>query len=142
MGNIKRLLISLLILLTQLFCGGRGDAGGDIQQSIVVKIETAGTYQGSTWRKTFTEPEKMEAVLHCLRRLQPSEAVDIDPESFRTDSCQVTLWYADGSNTVYRQLHNLYQQVDDGTFRQIREGAGTQLIQILYMLEEDVRITA
>lgn len=131
------MLISLVIMLTQFLHGWSGETTQNVQQSIVIGIETMGTYEGSIWQKSFADPEKLEAVLHCLRRLQPSEPVDIDPESFRTDSCQITLMYADGSCTVYRQLHTQFLQIDGGAFCPIREGAATQLIQLLYFLESD-----
>ena len=126
-----------MILLTQFLHGWGGETAQTVQQSVVVGIETTGTYEGGMWNKTFTDSPKMEMILHCLRRLQPSEMVDIDPDSFRTDSYRITLQYADGSSTVYRQLHNQYQQIDDGVYRRIREGVATQLIQLLYLLEED-----
>ena len=134
---MKRMLICLVIVLTQFLHNGGGETTQNVRQSLVVRIETMGTYEGGMWQKNFTDPQKMEAVLYCLRLLQPSEAVDIDPGSLRTDIYQITLLYADGSSTLYRQLHNQFQQVDDGAYRRIREGAGAQLIQLLYFLDPD-----
>ena len=108
-----------------------------VEQNVVVRIETSGTWEGGSWQKEFWEPEKMEAILHCMRRLQPGEPVDLDPDSFRTDSIQIRLEYADGSGTDFLQLHNQFLQQDAGAFCKIREGAGTQLIGLLHQLEGD-----
>ena len=86
---------------------------------VVNQVRVTATVDGQTTENTYTEPEQIGSVLCYLRLLQKGNRTDIDPDSFRSDSYEITLFYSDGQHTTYRQLHTDYLQVDDGPWREI-----------------------
>ena len=127
------MLTFLLFMLSG--CGGTQINSHPVR--VVTQIRVTGTENGHTWQKTFSGPEKMDAVLLCLRQLEPGKAVNIDPESFRTDNYKLVVSYSDGNYTVYHQLFHHYLQTDGADYRQIREAPAARLAQLLKELPTD-----
>lgn len=127
-----------LILLLCLLLGGCSGTQPDAEPlRVVTQIQVTGSQNGQIFQKTFTDTEKMEAVLHCIRRLDPGKATAITPDSFRTDAYEIVVSYSDGDKTVYRQLHHQYLQVDAQPYREITEGPAIQLALLLAQLPGD-----
>ena len=94
---------------------------------VVTQVKVAATVDGHTTENTYTDAERMESVLCYLRLLQKGNRTDIDPDSFRSDSFEITLFYSDGQQTTYRQLHTELLQIDDGPWQRI-DGAKMELL--------------
>lgn len=129
--------LAALLLLSLLLSGCGGTQPDPEPLRVVTQIQVTGTEDGQVWQKTFSDTEKMEAVLHCLRRLDPGKVTQIAPDSFRTDAYEIIVSYSDGSRTVYQQLHHQYLQTDFQGYREIREGPAIQLAQLLRSLPGD-----
>ena len=95
---------------------------------VVTQVQVAYTIDGQTQVKTYTDPEGMQSVLNYLRLVQKSNQTDIDPDSFRSDSYEITLFYSDGNRNTYRQLHDGFLQIDGGPWQRIE----TEKMELLF----------
>ncbi len=127
--------LAFLAAMTLHGCGGTQPDPEPLR--VVTQIQVTGSQNGQIFQKTFTDMEKMEAVLHCIRRLDPGKACEITPDSFRTDAYEIVVSYSDGDRTVYRQLYHQYLQIDSQHYREIKEGPAFQLAQLLNQLPGD-----
>ena len=89
---------------------------------VVTQVRVAATTNGQTTERIYTDSKEMESVLCYLRLLQKGKKADIDPDSFRSDSYEITVSYSDGQHTVYRQLHNDFLQTDGGAWHRVTAG--------------------
>ena len=123
---MKKMVVFLLLPL--LLCGcNRSETPIGPMCRVVNQVQVTATVQGQIYEKVYTEPEKMEAVLCYLRLLKKGKWADIDPDSFRSDSYVITLFYSDGQHTTYRQLHSDFLQINDGRWQKI-DGAKIELL--------------
>lgn len=86
---------------------------------VVTQIRVSATVDGGASIKTYTQPREMESILCYLRLLEKGNRADIDPDSFRSDSYEITVYYSDGQRTTYRQLHDQLLQTDGGPWQVI-----------------------
>ena len=56
----------------------------------------------------YTQPAKVTAILNYLRLLKTQGAADTDPEQLTGDRFEITLYYSDGQQRIYRQQSNRY----------------------------------
>ena len=89
---------------------------------VVTQVRVTATTNGQTTENIYTDSKEMESVLCYLRLLQKGKKADIDPDSFRADSYEITLCYSDGQSTLYRQLHNDFLQTDGGAWHRVEGG--------------------
>ena len=112
--------LTVFLLLPVLLCGcARKEAPTGPMCRVVTQIKVAATVDGQTNSKTYTDPEGMQSVLNYLRLMKKSKQTDIDPDSFRADSYEITLYYSDGQYNTYRQLHDGFLQIDGGSWQEI-----------------------
>ena len=88
---------------------------------VVTQVQVAATIDGETYVRTYTDSPRMESVLCYLRLLERGRRSDIDPDSFRSDIFEITVFYSDGQQTGYRQLHDQLLQVDNGPWQIIKK---------------------
>ena len=117
---MKKMVIFLLPLLL-CGCAWRKMSQGPMCR-VVTQVRVAATANGQTTERVYTEYEEMESVLCYLRLLQKGKKADIDPDSFRSDSYEITVYYSDGQHTVYRQLHKDFLQIDGGAWQKVSPG--------------------
>ena len=112
-----RVICYVLILLFS-FLGGSAPPQATASP-IVTEIHVSLTADGHTRHCSYSNDEDMQKILNYLRYLDPHKKADIDPDTFRANHWEVTVHYADGNRTVYRQLHREYLQKDGGIWKQI-----------------------
>lgn len=125
----RRLLFAFFLIV--LCCGGCGKPKEQAAVRVVTAIELTATRDGSLHSKTYTDSDTMGSILQYLRKLDPYTPTDIAPDSFRTDAYQITVFYSDGTQTVYRQIYDRYFQIPDGSWRLIDPHFGNMLSQLL-----------
>lgn len=94
---------------------------------VVTQIRVVVTVDRQTYERTYTDGEQMHSVLNYLRLLQKGKKADIDPDSFRSDVYEITVYYSDGQHTTYCQLHSDFLKIDDGHWQKIT-GAKMELL--------------
>ena len=120
--------IAFLLALPLLLCGcaWRKLPKGPLCR-VVTQVQVTASTQGQILERTYTGSPQMESVLCYLRLLKKGRPADIDPDSFRADTYEITISYSDGAHTTYRQVHNSFLQIDDGRWERI-EGANLELL--------------
>ena len=124
---MKKMAVFLLLAALLSGCARRKLPQGPMCR-VVTHIQVAYTIDGRTETKTYTEPKEMESVLCYLRLLEKGNRTDIDPDSFRSDTYEITVFYSDGQHNTYRQLHDQLLQADSGPWRKIE----TEKMELLF----------
>ena len=124
---MKKLAVFLLLPFLLWGCTDRKLPTGPMCR-VVTQIRVAYTIDGQTTSKTYTDSKEMESILNYLRLLKKGNKTDIDPDSFRADSFEITLYYSDGQHNTYRQLHDQLLQTDDGPWLKIE----TEKMELLF----------
>lgn len=121
--------LAVFLLLSSLLWGcAKNEAPTGPMCRVVTQIRVAATVDGKASIQTYTEPREMESVLCYLRLLERGNRADIDPDSFRADSYEITVCYSDGQRTTYRQLHDQLLQTDGGPWQTIK----TEKMELLF----------
>ena len=94
---------------------------------VVTEIQIAANRNGQTQSRSYTDPEDMSEILNYLRQLDPYYKADIDPDTFRSEQWEITLYYSDGNTTTYRQLCRDYF-LKDGVWRRIKGSNDLQFL--------------
>ena len=123
---MKKMAIFLMLPLLLCGCAWQKIPTGPLCR-VVTQVRVTANAQGRVSENTYTHSPQMESVLCYLRLLKKGRPTDIDPDSFRADTYEITVFYSDGAHTTYRQVHSSFLQTDGGRWEQI-EGANLQLL--------------
>ena len=115
---MKKLTVFLLLPVLLYGCARKEAPIGPMCR-VVTQVEVSATVDGQTNSITYTEDREMQSVLNYLRLTKKRKKTDIDPDSFRADSYEITLYYSDGQYNTYRQLHDGFLQIDGGSWQEI-----------------------
>ena len=127
----------IAILLLTISLTGCGCHAEKPLVTVVEKVEVVGNYQGETLLRTYTNSQKMTAVLNYLRWLRPQYKADCDPELIPGDEYTITVTLSDGQQEIYRQKTNGYLRKNDGRWENIDPEKGVKLYEIISQMEGD-----
>ena len=114
-----RLIHYLLILLASFLSPSHGAAPAPETNRVVTQIEVTVFQNDQTTSQIYTESGQMEAILTYLRMTQPTTVVQIEPDTFRSDSYTFTVHFSDGSQNIYHQIYHDFLQKNAGRWRRI-----------------------
>ena len=114
-----RLIQYLLILLTAFLGPSHNAAPVPETNRVVTQIEVTVIRNGKTTNTVYSDDSQMEAILTYLRMTQPTAAIQMDPDSFRSDSYTFTVQFSDGSQNIYRQIYHDLLQKNTGRWQRI-----------------------
>ena len=123
---MKKMAVFLLLPFLLCGCTWRRIPTGPMCR-VVTQVQVKATAEGQSWENTYTDSPRIESVLCYLRLLKEGKSSAIDPDSFRSDTYEITLFYSDGQRTTYRQLYRDFLQKDEGPWKKI-EGAKIELL--------------
>ena len=109
----------LIVLFSFLNTGYPDGDPQDAGSLVVTEIRVVTTSNGQTHTHTVTDDKTMTAILNYLRLSEAYGVACIDPDTFRTDICQIIVCRLNGSHSTYRQIHNEYLQKNDGQWLRI-----------------------
>ncbi len=102
---------------------------------VVTRVQVQYSRQEDTIHRVYTKPASMQSVLTYLRILRPhGPAV---PEDTYDSTCQITLQYSAGPDSVYYQLGNRYIRRDEDSWEYIDASRATLLYPMLLLLPSD-----
>lgn len=130
--------IGFLFLTSTLVCLLFGCKSQAPTVRVVTGIHVTAESDGKTIKRTYTQDAKMSHVLNYLRLLDPYITVPLSPDTFRTDTYQITVSYSDGEQTQYKQIYHDYFQTDSGLWKRIDPELGARLQKIVASLEDDI----
>ena len=87
---------------------------------------------------SYTDDEKMQLILTYLRLLRPYGQPTEDPETAEGTLFEISLHYADGGTSVYRQKADRYLKSGEKPWLCISPQKATELSLLLGYLEEDI----
>ena len=108
--------------------------GSSTSVCVVTGIDVKATGQNQTLHRCYTQNSNMSSVLNYLRLLDPYISVELDPDTFRSQTYEIIVTYSDGNHTVYRQIHDDYFQENDGLWKRIDPKLGCRLQELLDQL--------
>ena len=129
---MKRLAIFLVIVLLLTGCANREKAPVD---RVVTGVQVLFRQNNETIERTYTKNTSIQSILTYLRFLKPFGPVL--PKGESDTSCQFTLHYSHGLDTVYIQRGNDYLQKDGGDWQTITTSYGSLLYPLLLLLPSD-----
>ncbi len=88
-------------------------------------------------RRHYNTDEKMQPILHYLRRIDPYGKPEVNPETLPGSDFHIELSYSDGSRQLYRQKSDRFMLDADGVWKRIDPGKASKLSEILGKLESD-----
>lgn len=100
---------------------------------IHVVYHNSGLYR--SWH--FYTSEKLDAILTCLRLLDPYGTPQEDPTLLSGSDLFITLAYSDGDTKVYHQRDDRFLQIGDGPWKRIDSDAALRLDALLATLVSD-----
>lgn len=133
----------LLILLLSIFCLSAAGCTGRLSPpeppkcrvvtEVVIQVEN--TPEPGLCR--YSDPQKMTKALNCLRRLDPWDLPDTDPETVSGSRYHITLHFSDGSAKVYDQIAYDYLRESGGPWLEINPEHALRLPLLLAAVPSD-----
>lgn len=103
----------------------------------VTQVDVIYRRPGQTLTRTYTQENKMRAILTYLRLLEPGGYAAIDPETTRGESSTITVTLSDGCQRVYHQQGSEYLRRDHTPWQRIRGLSSHQLYLLIHAIETD-----
>ena len=88
-------------------------------------------------RRHYEKPEKIEAVLHYVRMLDPNGPVEISDDVIREDYYEIVVHVYDGGARTHRQHGNTYAALHRRYWGKIQQSVGLRLGHIMALLPSD-----
>ena len=85
----------------------------------------------------YTDPQKMIKALNCLRRLDPWELPDSNPEEETGPRYRITLAFSDGSSKTYDLIGHIYFRENGGPWFVISAVHGLRIPLLLAAVPSD-----
>ena len=105
---------------------------------VVTGITVNALGENENLTRTYTQDANMSHVLNYLRMLDPYIPVTLSPETFCSNSYQITVSYSDGNQTQYNQIYHDYFQTNNGPWKRIDPEVGARLQVLLNTLSNDI----
>lgn len=125
------------MLLCFSFLGGCQGREAQPLGRAVTKVEVTCRLPGKTLHRTYTQENKMRAVLTYLRLLEPGGYAAIDPETTRAETSVITVTLSDGHRRVYQQTGSEYLRKDHHPWQRIRGISPKRLYLLAHAIETD-----
>ena len=104
---------------------------------IITEIQAVYQNDGIEVRRQFFAPEKLQAVVDYLRRIDPYGVPYENPEQVGGRNYILTLHYSDGSVRRYHQRADRYLRQDDGPWKRIDPQQALELSGLFGMMGND-----
>ena len=104
---------------------------------IITEIQAVYQNDGIEVRRQFFAPEKLQAVVDYLRRIDPYGVPYENPEQVSGRNYILTLHYSDGSVRRYHQRADRYLRQDDGPWKRIDPQQALELSGLFGMMGND-----
>ena len=127
---IKMLMLTLCVLLC-------GCSHRQPQSRLVTGIHVQAQQQQVILDRTYTDPEKMEAVLYYLRALEQRQPVSNDPERYAGRQDRIELTYSDGTTRQIFQRCDQFLSEDLGPWQTVDRKKAAFLYPLLKSIPSD-----
>ena len=104
---------------------------------VVTQIDVMYQKKSIVSEGSFTDPEKMQAILYYLRKISPYGTPMDDPEQVQGSDFYITLHYSDNTRKVYQQRDDRFMRIDNGPWKRIDPQRALMLSRILGTMDSD-----
>lgn len=104
---------------------------------IVTEISVQWIQEDRTFQKTYTDPEKTDALLLCLRALE-SSIENPAPEASGAADCTLRILLSDGTTKKYQLRGIQHFRDNDGVWRSVKPEAVLHLYLVLAATPDDL----
>ena len=126
--------MAILLALCVLLCGCK-KTEKEPEHRVVTGVQVEYHQGEKVLHRSYHKTENVQFMLNYLRILKPFGPVI--PEGETADSCQITLEYSHGPDTVYQQRGNSYLCRNGGAWESIDKTRATLLYPMLLLLPSD-----
>ena len=133
MGKFGKMLLCFLCAI--LLCGCKKAEPKPV--TLVTRVQVQCRQAGDTVLRSYTDPEKMDAVLLYLAGARPYGVADRDPEQVIGRRISILLELSDGSTHTYRQWADRYFSKNYARWRLVDPEKAARLYGLLQALPSD-----
>lgn len=135
----KRYGLYLLLLLVPTLLSGSGFRALEAASApgLVTQVDVVCRREYSTLTRHYTQPRKIEPILNYLRLLTYHGRPDTDPERMAGNAYEITLHYASGRKSIYRQRAEQFLSKDGEPWERIRPEQASLLFPLLQNTPSD-----
>lgn len=135
---MKKLIIILFLLAAISLSGcGQAEAGYTAPSRIVSSVDIYCQKPSGTISRHYEKPEKVEAVLHYVRMLDPNGPVQVSEDAMQDDFYEIVVHVYDGGTRTHQQRGNTYAALHRRYWGTIQRSVGLRLGHILALLPSD-----
>lgn len=128
----------LAILICSLLVGCSPTKAENTRLKLVEAVEIEFYHQQEYLHRIYTQPDKIDVILHYLHRLTPRGIPDFDPEQLLGERCKVTVRLSHGESHIYRLQGKEYLSVDLKPWKNISRERCSVLYHLVRKIEGDV----
>lgn len=136
MGKIWK--ISFLLFAVLFLFPGCAKKDAIAPMPLVTGVLVTCKQDGEVLERRYTDPDKVDAVLHYLLRLHPYGVADRDPERVCGDVYKIEVLLSDGEKHIYRQRADRYISKDCQVWRLIDPTRAAELYPLLEAMQSDI----
>lgn len=135
---MKKLTI-ILLLLVGLFPAGCSNSNSirTTSSRVVTGVDVYCQKPHGQLTRRYRQPEKVEAMLHYIRLLDPNGPATVSQEAMQGDFYEIVVHLQDGDMRIHRQRADTYAALHRRYWGQIDRSLGMQLARILALLPGD-----
>lgn len=104
---------------------------------MAVRVDVYCVQDDASFERSYTQPEKLEAMLLYLRLLKPQGRAEVNPEELLGTVSQITVHLSGGEKRVYRIRCNSFLSVDAKPWQNIDPGHAADLYPLLLIMDGD-----
>ena len=110
---------------------------GNISGRIVSGIDIYCQKPTCTITRHYTNPEKVEAVLHCIRLWHPKGPVNPEKDALQGDLYEIVVYLENGTHRIYRQRAHTFAAKHLQSWGRIDGSLGLRLPFLMTLLPSD-----
>lgn len=135
---MNKLIIILFLWIAFFLPGcGRKPSGHTAPNRIVSSVDIHCQRASGTISRHYEKPEKIEAVLHYIRMLDPNGPTPITEDALHSDLYQIIVHLQDGGTRTHQQRGETFAALHRRYWGKIDQSVGLRLGHILTLLPSD-----
>lgn len=135
---MKFFTIILFLLPGMVLSGCRKTTGGYVPPSrIATAVDIYCQKPSGTLSRHYTDPGKVEAILHYVRLLDPQGPVKVTPEAMQGDLFEIVVHLQDGGTRVHLQRADSFAALHRRYWGTIHRSLGMRLPHLMALLPSD-----
>ena len=125
----KKWKIAIVFVILSALCGCENQ---NKTPALVTQVQIECVHDGVRIQRSYTDPQRVSAVLDCLRLQRSKGRAQVDPERIKGDIYEIRVEMSDGSEHVYRHRGGQYLSKDSGPWQVVSREYGNAMYRLLW----------